>query len=249
MRKTSLIALILLLIASIISCKNAPKKEIVIGNSDGMLVYFYDTLDYQHDEYEYEDVWYYRIDLNQDGIDDIELYADEIPQSPYADSAKNYGISCLNEHIVLCCKLVETTYYIHTDTLHNEQNESSIIHIEKIYTASKIEETDSIEGTKEELLLDFDKEHLCTNDFFYPYDYSFYESGFIHNYTLTKSGINYHITNHYLRDYLIFETEGEKYIGFKYIDDKRERLGWIKFALEPEETGFHIKLLETAIQE
>ena len=248
MKKRLLSILALMLFFIIPSCVDTFKKDrIVIGDSNGMRIYNYDSLDFSYKSYDSCDYWFYVFDINKDDVADIELYS-SVDHSIGDHDHYVSGITCLNEKTVLCCKKVICTEIIETVYEQNDTT-NNIVRIHHTGNSYEPNQTDSIRGDYEILLLDLNKEQLCVDDFFYSYDQSFYDSGFTITDTETIQGIEYHKIDIYSQDCYDFNLDGEKLICFKLIDDDKERLGWIKFVMVPVEGYFLVKPLEIAVQE
>ena len=247
MRKSLFIALVLAAICIIPSCKkDSQKDKFVFGDTQGMSVTSYDSVtlveQYSHTS------WGYSLDLNGDGQDDIQFHSEVLGSIQFGQDIVT-TIACLNENVALMGYNRSQELYLHMDsTLLTEDSVWWEVNVHKTYSCEAIDETDQVVETKEKFaLLEIDANDTfddnctfkSTNVILKGRTYTYFEvpenvGNILYNYQVTHKG-----------DCDVFPMDEVKYIGFKFTENDKSRLGWMKIILHHDS----VELLETAIQE
>ncbi len=235
-----------------------PQGNIFIyGNTDEMIVTSYDGIAPQYENGQY----YYVIDMNNDGIDDIKFMSEDVG-SANVDHATVSSVNCLKNYVELSGELYTQELYKHIDTVsiwyytdpeYPQFDSIQCLAVIETKTCERIDETDIVESITEKLSLNsFDEgDTLQLESFFMSTEVCLKNRSYFYYGSPTGEGtatITYHghsIMNNC--DY--FPLDEEKYIGFKFSQNEIERFGWIKIVLENNGYGDHfIRIIETAIQ-
>lgn len=246
MKKLSLFAMTLLVIASIASCKkDTTNGKVVFGDSKGMSVTSYDStfLPEQYGHFS----WGNTVDLDGDGQNDVQFRSEDIGSAGLGHDIVT-TLNCLNENVAFLGDVINQEKYLHIDsTLHTEDSIWWVIGVYKTYTCEQIAETDSVVSSTEKLT---NVDHSFGDS--YGLDDSFTNT----NVVLKNRSYEYpsgdetigNVTYYYMiinkNDCDFFPMDEEKYIGFKITENNKSRLGWMKVILHHD----HVELLETAIQ-
>ena len=267
MKKTLFFSLALAAICIMPSCKKSSNSEtIVIGDSEGMIVTTYDStfLPYTHtfNEDMYSEI--YRcgdlIDLNGDGVEDIQLISVTASMWDYhnSDLFSKTSIMAVN-NALLSCESVSFNRYSHHDTTDIILGDTIRIYETMTISCEKIAEDDFCEEFSGYQAIPYSKgNHLSKTDI--SPQYPIYNPSLAINFQpIHYSNDPYPIGQNTIRYSTIIEEEScsnfpldiENYIGFKTTDNSGdEKLGWIKFKLISQPDGTHrLRLLESAIQE
>ena len=246
MKKLSLFAMALLLVASIASCKkDTTNGKVVFGNSKGMSVTSYDST--FHPEQYGHFSWGNSVDLNGDGQNDVQFRSENIGSAGLGHDIVT-TLNCLNENIAFLGDVINQEKYLHIDsTLHTEDSIWWVIGVYQTYTCERMAETDSIVDSTEKLSLYANN----INDSF-GFDGTFMSTDVVlkdraYTYPCEPEEGDHFITHYqisYENNCNMFPMDEVKYIGFKMTGDSNSRLGWMKVILHND----HVELLETAIQ-
>lgn len=245
MKKLLLFTMVLAAILSLTSCKKDPSQnKIIFGDSSRMAVTKYEANQYQSDNF---GQWYYSIDLNHDGTDDVQFFMEDIGSAGLGHELV-HTLKCLNENVELLGETIIQNKYYHVDsTFHTEDSISWVVGVYQTYSCEQMDEADSIVSTTEKFLLsannandsfDGTDSFMSTNVIIKNRSY-FYPMG-----TEQIGNILYHYQLEYLNNCDIFPMDEEKYIGFRINSGNKTRLGWMKIILNEDK----VQLLETAIQ-
>ena len=243
MKKVSLFALVLLLVASFTSCnKTDATKGIAFGDNSKMEITTYDTIA----EYYFNK----ELDVDGDGYSDLLLTLDQ-PGAASTGHHTRISIKC-KPGTGLLGETIDQKRYIHFETTYNTSDDGSVVVTEydKYYTCNMMSESDSIYLEKDYFLLfandkgdifRLDNNYLDTEATIYEDSYEAavgYEEPVNDTATFWKS--------HYLNDCENFPLDTPKYIGFKLttFNTNKTRLGWVKIKIGQNS----IELIETAIQ-
>ena len=268
MKKTLLFALALAVVFVMPSCEKDPKPSdepsiepteemIVFGNYTNMDVATYDHVDW---EYQDNDVIYYYFkdfDVNGDGNYDFEICS-SISISPFQDNEKHYQINLRSSRLEFHSELVSTELYRHPDSTIILTDSIPLIYIDEIISCNKTLESDTFVETysrrgvknhsKNDLLNMNDSIFVPTMGGGFMYESSVHFPYYIDleetDATVYKSTLDAR------EDCFNFPLDEEIYVGFKYIEERRTRLGWIKIIIESNANGDLIaRPLESAIQQ
>ena len=248
MKRLSIFAILVLIVASIVSCRKDPAPhKVIFGDNEGMTVTSYDST--LHSDLYAAYYWGHNIDLNNDGQNDIQFLIQDIGSAGLGHDFVT-TLKCLNENTALWGDIINQEVFLHIDT--TEYFTTDSIHwdagIYRTITCDQIAETDSVISSTEKLSLyannagdafDQDGDFMSTNVILKDRSYTIpYGSETIDNFT-------FHYMEEIKNNCDIFPMNEEKYIGFKITANDKSRLGWIKLILHHD----HVELLETAIQE
>jgi len=248
MKKLSLFAMALLLVASIASCKkDTTNGKVVFGNSKGMSVTSYDST-LSIEQYAHYS-WGNTVDLDGDGQNDIQFHSQDVGSAGLGHDIVT-TLNCLNENVALLGDIIDQEKYYHIDfdsIFHTQDSVWWSIVVYKTYTCEQIAGTDSVVSTTEKLS---NVDHSFGDS--YGLDDSFMNTNVIlknRSYEYPSgSGTIGNATYHYMildkNDCDFFPMDEEKYIGFKLTENDKSRLGWMKVILHHD----YVELLETAIQ-
>lgn len=266
MKKTLFFALALAAICIMPSCKESSNSEtIVIGDSEGMIVTTYDStfLPYTHtfNEDMYSELYSCgdRIDLNGDGVEDIQLISVTASMWDYhnSDLFSKTSIMAVN-NALLSCESVSFNKYTHCDTTDIIYGDTIRVYKNIIYSCEKTYENDFCQEFYNYQAIAYNKgDHLSIKDISpqfpihnpcleinyqptYRYDFDPYPINGIINYSTVYEEFGC----------FNFPLDTDNYIGFKITENSGdEKLGWIKFKLISQPDGTHrLRLLETAVQ-
>lgn len=237
-------------------------ETIVFGNYTGMDVVTYDHVDWDFNE-NYGTFSYSKdFDINGDGEYDFALVSRK-SGSPYQGNVA--GLDTIYSVTLHAAPKMEfhsdfqvNDIYCHHDSTFIPTDSIPLIYIEITNSCNKVLESDSLIGVYSKYVIQsHDKNELLNmNDsIFRPlmYMYSLYQSDIQYPYYIDLD--DYH-PNVFKSDIdaregcFNFPLDEEVYIGFKFYDEGRYRLGWIKIIIEQKANGFvFVTLLETTIQQ
>lgn len=246
MKKLSLFAMALLLVASIASCKkDTTNGKVVFGDCKGMSVTSYDST-LSIEQYAHYS-WGNTVDLDGDGQNDIQFHSQDVGSAGLGHDIVT-TLKCINENVALLGDIINQENYLHIDsTSHTEDSIWWVIGVYYTYTCERIAETDSVVSSTEKLTnvdhsfgdsYGLDDSFMNTNVVIKNRSYV-YPSG-----NETIGNVTYYCMIHKKNDCDFFPMDEEKYIGFKITENDKSRLGWMKVILHHD----HVELLETAIQ-
>lgn len=209
---------------------------VTFGDTIGMLVKTYPENNHIED-----------VDLNDDGQPDVQFYSELVGSAGLGHDIVT-TLKCKNKRIELLGDIIQQKKYLHIDsTFHSEDSIWWVIGVYHIYTCVQMAETDSVVSVTEKLALfandaneSFDETNtfMSTNVILKNWSYSFPGGTEGGDHCIIHHEYSYHDDCNY------FPKEEEKYIGFKYKENQRTHLGWMKIILHYD----HVELLETAIQ-
>lgn len=265
-RIMSVFAILVLFVASIVSCGKDPKpnepnepivNSITFGNYDGMTVITFDSIQWEFEGGDYTIVDVYRavFDINQDGTPDFELEtgattsSDGTPEDP----KDHFDIGVFSESLKFHNEIIKTFVYIEEDTTIVHTDTVPLIYINVVHHCELATGSEPESYSKQTLVQHNKDEVLDSNDNFLPGSFLFFR--FDRDYSISyyseeegtyiyKSDIDASL------DCLNFPIGDEFYIGFRFSDKDKEHLGWIKLIIEPDSNGVLLaKPLEAAYQE
>ena len=268
MKKTFLFTLALAAVCIMPSCQKEPNgngqgeepvaNKITFGDYEGMDVVTYDSIEWEYDQI--HDMSYYLkdFDLNGDGTNDfvLESTASVDPNSEDLNNPRyTYSISLSSSKLTFHSQTVLNEVYLHVDSTIYPTDSIPLIYLDRKLTCNKLLESDPLqESYNLKVLIQHEKEDLLNSDDTFvlsPY-FTLYESNMEFPYFLDPEVTEATV---YVSEVLAYEEcynfpIGEAtFIGFKYIEESRTRLGWIKIIIEPNANGDLIaRPLETAIQ-
>ena len=245
MRKELFFTMVLAATLSLTSCKKDPAhNKVIFGNTSGMIVNTYDSIPYQSNNF---GQWYYSIDLDQNGTDDIQFFMEDIGSAGIGHKLV-HTLKCLNGNVELLGETIIQNKYYHVDsTFHTEDSISWEVGVLQTYSCEQMDETDSIVSTTEKFL-------LFANDANDSFDAA---NSFMNTNVIIKNrsyiypmgdkqigNVIYHYLVEHLNNCDTFPMDEEKHIGFRINNGDKTRLGWMKIILHEDK----VQLLETAIQ-
>lgn len=245
MRKELFFTMVLAATLSLTSCKKDPAhNKVIFGNTSGMIVNTYDSIPYQSNNF---GQWYYSIDLDQNGTDDIQFFMEDIGSAGIGHKLV-HTLKCLNGNVELLGETICQNKYYHVDsTFHTEDSISWEVGVLQTYSCEQMDETDSIVSTTEKFL-------LFANDANDSFDAA---NSFMNTNVIIKNrsyiypmgdeqigNVIYHYLVEHLNNCDTFPMDEEKHIGFRINNGDKTRLGWMKIILHEDK----VQLLETAIQ-
>lgn len=260
MKKTFISAILMLIMASIVSCRKddpiGPNiNSITFGNYEGMEVVTFDSIDWET----YGDsfhVWY----LGGGTIDGDENCSFGL--SSYATISYDYytiddcEITISSNHLEFQYETYLTNEYIHVDTTTLQTDSIPSVYIDGMLTCNMIDESDQLyqSNNKKQAVFHSKDEVLSRDDSFMIYPTGSFCLYYSNNepptqVTETSEAV---ILEHWIlapEDCLFAPLEEEFYMGFKYSDENGDRLGWVKLIIEPNPNCIYlVRPLEAAIQ-
>ena len=265
MKKILVFAFALAAVCIMPSCEKDTKpgdepttNQITFGNYDGMDVVTYDNVEWEYFELN-SDMSYYSkdFDLTGDGTNDFSLES-TVSVDPNSEDLNNprytYRISLHSSKLTIHTQTVLNEVYLHVDSTIYPTDSIPLVYLDYKLTCNKLLESDPLqESYNLDVLVQHEKDDLLhLNDTF---------GSSIR--TLFKSNMEFpYLLNPEVTEATVYASEvlaseecynlpiGEAtYIGFKYVEDSRTRIGWIKLIIEYNANGDLIaKPLETAIQ-
>lgn len=245
MKKLLLFTLVLAATLSLTSCKKDPAhNKVIFGNTSGMIVNTYDSIPYQSNNF---GQWYYSIDLDQNGTDDIQFFMEDIGSAGIGHKLV-HTLKCLNGNVELLGETIIQNKYYHVDsTFHTEDSISWEVGVLQTYSCEQMDETDSIVSTTEKFLLSANNanDSFDATDSFMSTNVIIKNRSYIYPMSDVQSGnVVYHYLVEHLNNCDTFPMDEEKHIGFRINNGNKTRLGWMKIILHEDK----VQLLETAIQ-
>ena len=274
--KKTLFLVLLAAICIMPSCKKDPAPNndqneqssynIIFGNYEGMIVTTYDSLEwhYYKDEDDSGYVYYifYSLGINLDSIGDHNGFGlfSYISRNPLAhiptDPLDYYEIYISSDIVKFHCNKVYKESYYHADSTIIQTDSIQLIYIDDIMSCNKISESDQLCGSYEDAILvqHRSNETLNKEDYFKTlFQSNLFQSNLVFHPIVvldTTDVIVYESSTIASEECYNFPLNEEFFLGFKYTDNDRERLGWIKLIIELNDNGHYCpKPLEVAIQE
>lgn len=266
MKRKSIFAILVLIVASIVSCGKDPKtndpneptvNSITFGNYDGMAVIKFDGIQWEFEggDYTITDLYRAVFDINQDGTPDFELEtcATTSSDGTSEDPKDHFDISVFSEKIEFHNEIIKTIGYIEEDTTIIHTDSVPLVNINITHHCELATGSEPESYSNKALIQHNKDEVLDSNDsfswgsflffkFYRDYNVSYYseeEGAYIYKSDIDASW-----------DCLNFPIGDEFYIGFRFSDKDKEHLGWIKLIIEPDSNGVLLaKPLEAAYQE
>ena len=272
MKKTLLFAMELAAVCILPSCEKDPKpgdepsieptaEMIVFGNHTYMDVVTYNQVDWEYHD-DYTSYYWKDFDINGDGEFDFAFCSRKMKSSYQGDIQGLDTIYDLTLHAAprmeFHSDLQTNEIYSHPDSTIIPTDSIPLIYIEITESCDKVLESDVYKGPYSKYVIQshYKNDLLNMNDstfrpLFTPY--TLYVTNYQTPYYIDLD--DYH-PNVFKSDIdgregcFNFPMNEEIYIGFKYNDENRYRLGWIKIIIEQKINGFvFVTLLETAIQQ
>lgn len=276
MRKTVLFAFMMILVTAI-SCTKDPdqngndiqtKDNITIGNYEGMIVTRYDSIDwFYYENIKYEDTIYIMYSGGftiKNGNDSLSFGLQTLLQrNPIAslptDPLNYYEISIDSYDLAFHYNTVSKDAYLHTDSTIIQTDSVTLIYVDEIISCNQIDESDPYQpdySYVSEVLIQLNKNEVLNKDdsfalFDYPINLFQSNAVFPTQVLLDTTDVTMYGTWTFANEECFnFPLDEEFYIGFKYSNESRDRIGWIKLIIEPDANGhYYVKPLESAIQE
>ena len=248
------LSLLFLVILFAFSCKKdkdlepnqpVPKDFIIIGDYDGLKTITHDTIIAGG----YNKPVKYTIDLNSDGIGDIEFLS-EVWGSPAVGQHPSARISCLHSTVFLSGTFKSDTSFINiSKDSYIDQYGITYVYIYNTHTCNRISQADSIlsintntfklsalnKGDKLSLNSTFSSDTLSLQNDAYSFP----------PLTIYKPDSIIYKFEVYNNNCSNFPTSDINYIGFRIKDNDKEKFGWIKLCMIDK---LRIMILESAIQ-
>ena len=264
MKRSSFLALLFLIAASFASCGKDPEpndptnptvNSITFGNYEGMEVVAFDSIDWEY----YED---WNLVLYEGGWN---LEGDEncgFGLSSYATISYDYNkidkvtIEICSSHLEFQYDTFLNNIYEHTDTTIIQTDSIPSVFIDGMLTCNMIDESDQLyqSNNKKQAVFHSKDEVLSIDDSFMIYPtgcFCLYYSNDEPPTQVTETPEAV-VFEHWIlapEDCLFAPLEEEFYMGFKYSNEGRDRLGWVKLIIEPNPNCiFLVRPLEAAIQ-
>lgn len=241
MKKTIPFLSTILLMGLLVSCHKETEKNIVFGDTKGMLVEAYDTF--------INLGWTKELDIDADGTADLKLVS--YYDGPHMEYTQTLTLRCLNENIALRGEMMEKTSYIHRDTIvGNAYGVLGVLYLSVYSSCTMFSENDKAHTYHTFVPSDDNYGDLFNmNQNFQSTDIIlFRENTQEVRLDHTSNDTSYFYRSNYLYDCENFPSNIDKYIGFRINKDGTSRLGWLKLNLIGGET-VNVHLIETAIQE
>lgn len=267
MKKALVLALALATVYIMPSCGKDPKPgedpnepttdRIVFGSIEGMDVVTFDSIEW--DYYEGFDESYHSkdFDLNGNGICDFSLksVASADPNSDPINPRYMYSISLYSGELRFHSQTVLNEVYSHVDSTIYPTDSIPLIYLDYKLTCNKLLESDVlIESYNLDVPVQHEKDDLMNSDDTFVlspyYGFSLFQSNREFPYILDLEAVGATVYESAISEECYNLPIGEAtYIGFKYIEESRTRLGWIKLIIEHDANGDLIATpLEAAIQ-
>jgi hypothetical protein len=265
MKKTLLFAIALAAVCIMPSCEKDPKpgedptiNQITFGDYEGMDVVTYDNIEWEYYEYDVMSYYYKQFDVNGDGTNDFSLLS-KASVDPNSEDLNNprymYSISLRSSKLSFHSQTILNEVYYHVDSTIYPTDSIPLIYLDRKLTCNKLLESDPLqESYNLGVLVQHEKDDLLDLNDTFGFSYrSLFESNMEFPYFLNPEVTEATV---YVSEVLAYEEcynfpIGEAtFIGFKYIEESRTRLGWIKIIIEPNANGDLIaRPLEAAIQQ
>lgn len=266
MKRISIFAILMLIVASLISCGKDPKpteedtKPITFGDYEGMNVVTFDSIDWEYYNEFFNEIYTLSIDLDGDEKPDCDLFINYCsdttnPVREFIGLSTGVNLDMLSFHREVVLK--ET--FLKTDTIALFQmDDFSAIYIDKKEYCHQVEGSELDIQRIDHLLIGHEKDDILSvnDEYSRGQFYLFQSSRSVTNHYNEWDENNETLIANIIETYTNTSDEcwnlpiGEAfYLGFKYSKEGRDRLGWIKFIIEP--INDHIYLaqpLETATQ-
>ena len=248
------------------SCEKDPKpgedptiNQITLGDYEGMDVVTYDNIEWEYFELN-SDMSYYskEFDVNGDGTNDFSIVS-EVSVDPNSEDLNHprymYNISLhSSSNLKFHSQTVLNEVYYHVDSTIYPTDSIPLIYLDRRLTCNRLLESDPIqESYNLVVFVQHEKDDLLNlDDTFSTSCYTLYESNMEFPYILDPEATEATV---YVSEVFAYEEcynfpiDEETFIGFKYVEDSRTRIGWIKLIIEHDANGDLIaRPLETAIQ-
>jgi hypothetical protein len=248
MRKIYFIVLVLVLF---VSCKKDNQeiintKEIGLGDYSGMIVSYYDTLIAGG----YHDKRTFKMDLNNDSIDDILFISDNIGSLRFG-AILTSEIACLHSNVALLGYEKNDTTFLNlvTSVVDTTANNELVVNKQYKYSCLKTSSEDSISEIKRNIFWLIPKvkdENLFSSELFKTDSVELFA-----DFVTYTEGARVGADTIICSEYTYFEScenfpqDEIRYVGFKIKTNEIEKLGWIKLLLFDDNK---ILILESAIQ-
>lgn len=220
------------------------QSEISIGSYTNMIINYYDTTLIG----KYNDPQYFKIDINNDGTDDIQ-FESELWGSPAVGQNPKSVLKSLNKNVQIYGYQTNDTLFINRGTqIYNASDNKIEVYKYENHTCSRINENDSIAKiTPSFKVIALDRENkikisdtyksaeITLIDDWYGFPPSSYKAG--RDTTIIEYTTFYNDCNN-------FPIDEIKYVGIKF--EAESKLAWIKFSVFDK---YKILILESGIQE
>ena len=265
MKKALVLAMALAAVCIMPSCGKDPKpgeepttNQITFGDYEGMDVVTYDSIEWEYYEL-IGDMSYYskEFDLNGDGTNDFSLLS-KASVDPNSEDLNNprymYSILLNSSKLTFHSQTVLNEVYLHVDSTIYPTDSIPLIYLDRKRTCNKLLESDPLqESYNLKVLIQHEKEDFLDLNDTFGFSYgSLFESNMEFPYFLNPEVTEATV---YVSEVLAHEEcynfpIGEAtFIGFKYFEESRTRLGWIKIIIEPNDNGDLIaRPIESKIQ-
>ena len=260
MKKIFISAILLFILASIVSCrKDDPSSpninSITFGNYEGMEVVTFDSIDWEY----YEDSFRvcYEGGAIIDGDDNCSFGLSSSARISYDYYTIDYcEIFIGSTHLAFQYETYLNNEYIHVDTTTLQTDSIPSVFIDGMLTCNMIDESDQLyqSNNKKQAVFHSKDEVLSIDDSFMIYPtgcFCLYYSNDEPPTQVTETPEAV-VFEHWIlapEDCLFAPLEEEFYMGFKYSNEGRDRLGWVKLIIEPNPNCiFLVRPLEAAIQ-
>lgn len=236
-------------------------ETIVFGNYTGMDVMTYDHVDWEYHD-DYTSYYWKDFDVNGDGEFDFALCSRKMKSSYQGDIQ---GLDTLYDVTLHAAPRMEfhsdlqtNEIYSHPDSTIIPTDSIPLIYIEITESCNKVLESDVYKGPYSKYVIQshYKNDLLNMNDsIFRPLftPYTLYVSNYQTPYYIDLDDYHPNVFKSNIdgrEGCFNLPMNEEIYIGFKYNDESRYRLGWIKIIIEQKTNGFvFVTLLETAIQQ
>ena len=234
-------------------------ETIVFGNYTGMDVVTYDNIEWEY--YEESGVMSYHtkgFDVNGDGTNDFSLLS-KVSVDPNSEDLNHprytYSISLRSGKLSIHSQTVLNEVYLHVDSTIYPTDSIPLIYLDRRLTCNRLLESDPIqESYNLVVFVQHEKDDLLNlDDTFSTSCYTLYESNMEFPYILDPEATEATV---YVSEVFAYEEcynfpiDEETFIGFKYVEDSRTRIGWIKLIIEHDANGdLMARPLEAAIQQ
>jgi hypothetical protein len=271
MKRLVLFAMALAVACIMPSCGKDPKpndndeptaEKITFGNYEGMDVVKYDNIEWEY--YEESGVMSYyskEFDVNGDGTNDFSI-GSKVSVDPNSEDLNHprymYSITLRSSsNLKFHSQTILNEVYLHVDSTIYPTDSIPLIYLDYKETCNKLLESDPLqESYNLDILVQHEKDDMLNSDDSFvisPYPYFIlYESNMEFPYLLNPEVTEATV---YVSEVLAWEEcynlpiDVATYIGIKYVEDSRTRIGWIKLIIEYNANGDLIaRPLEAAIQ-
>lgn len=250
-----------MLLTSFVSCVKDPNSgsetsnSITFGNYEGMKVMTYDSIDWEYYEdssitsYDYS--WSIEGESCGFGLISFAMHVlHEVDKDPIVNRISSTTLEFQYETVL-------QDIYEHIDTTTIQTDSIPLIIIDGLLTCNKVDESDQLIQSNyfDVIVFHSNNEVLSLENSFAISSTASYEI-FNSNFEFPQKIIETPEATIHEKwvdasyDCLNAPLEKEFYIGFKYSNGDRDRLGWIKLIIEPNENCMYLaKPIEAAIQE